>query len=706
MQKVVYTIIDDTAKKTLKDKVEFDHGLSGSKLSKKRADLDTIIKVYTNKGYEVVSQDEVPSAFDTDKSTDQVITIHLKHPTITVTPDNPQTPGGRIDGSEGIWPSEAGKEELTKTITRNIHYVDGLTRDEVADSVTQKVIFNRHVIIDKVTGAVLGYDTNRDDQVDITDSDDAWMTDSNTWAEVTSPDLSSKGYEAPDVSKVDEKVVTSNISDETVTVTYNRSMQKVVYTIIDDSADTTLEDKVAFDSGASETNLHKTQKDFDAIIKTYTDKGYEVVNQGTLPTAFDTDSSKDQEVVVHLKHAIITVTPEDPKKPGQPIDGSESNWPSEAGANALSKTITRTIDYLDELTSDKIADSVNQSMTFKRHVIIDKVTGEVLGYDTNGDDMVDTTDADDAWMTDSNTWAEVTSPDLSLKGYEAPDVSKVDEKVVTSNISDETVTVTYNRSMQKVVYTIIDDTAKKTLEDNVLLDTGPSGASLNKTQEDLQKIADGYGTKGYAIVSVDTLPEHFDIDPSTDQVVIIHLEHTYETITPDNAKTPGDPIDGSESVWPKEAGKENLQKSTTRTIEYIDGMTKENVADSVEQTVEFERHVILDKVTGEVLGYDTNDDNQVDTEDPDQAWMHTDGEWSEVVSPDLSSQGYEKPSMEKVEAENVDPSTETKTIQIVYEISNRIILPSTGGIGSLFYTISGLILTGIGWKGFRKNKKK
>ncbi|MBM6766038.1 LPXTG cell wall anchor domain-containing protein [Faecalicoccus pleomorphus] len=705
-QKVVYTIIDDTAKKTLKDKVEFDHGLSGSKLSKKRADLDTIIKVYTNKGYEVVSQDEVPSAFDTDKSTDQVITIHLKHPTITVTPDNPQTPGGRIDGSEGIWPSEAGKEELTKTITRNIHYVDGLTRDEVADSVTQKVIFNRHVIIDKVTGAVLGYDTNRDDQVDTTDADDAWMTDSDTWAEVTSPDLSSKGYEVPDISKVDEKVVTSNISDETVTVTYNRSMQKVVYTIIDDSAKKTLEDKVSFDSGASETDLHKIQKDFDAIIKTYTDKGYEVVSQDELPGTFDSDTSKDQEIVVHLKHATVTVTPDHPQTPGDPIDGSESNWPDGVDLDSLQKSITRTIDYVDGLTKDKVADSVTQTVTFTHHVVVDKVTGEVLGYDTNGDDTVDTTNADDAWMTDSNTWAEVTSPDLSSKGYEAPDVSKVDEKVVASNTSDETVIVTYNRSTQKVVYTIIDDTAKKTLEDNVLLDTGPSGASLNKTQEDLQKIADGYGTKGYAIVSVDTLPEHFDIDPSTDQVVIIHLEHTYETITPDNAKTPGDPIDGSESVWPKEAGKENLQKSTTRTIEYIDGMTKENVADSVEQTVEFERHVIIDKVTGEVLGYDTNDDNQVDTEGPDQAWMHTDGEWSEVVSPDLSSQGYEKPSMEKVEAENVDPSTETKTIQIIYEISNRIILPSTGGIGSLFYTISGLVLTGIGWKGFRKNKKK
>ena len=165
----------------------------------------------------------------------------------------------------------------------NIDYVDGLTKDKVADSVTQTVTFTHHVVVDKVTGEVLGYDTNGDDTVDTTNADDAWMTDSNTWAEVTSPDLSSKGYEAPDVSKVDEKVVTSNISDETVTVTYNRSMQKVVYTIIDDSADTTLEDKVSFDSGASGTDLHKTQKDFDAIIKTYTDKGYEVVSQDELP---------------------------------------------------------------------------------------------------------------------------------------------------------------------------------------------------------------------------------------------------------------------------------------------------------------------------------------------------------------------------------------------------------------------------------------
>ena len=125
-------------------------------------------------------------------------------------------------------------------------------------------------------------------------------------------------------------------------------------------------------------------------------------------------------------------------------------------------------------------------------------------------------------------------------------------------------------------------------------------------------------------------------------------------MTPEDPKKPGQPIDGSESNWPSEAGANALSKTITRTIDYLDELTSDKIADSVNQSVTFKRHVIIDKVTGEVLGYDTNDDNQVDTEDPDQAWMHTDGEWSEVVSPDLSSQGYEKPSMEKVEAENVD----------------------------------------------------
>ena len=705
-QKVVYTIIDDSTKKTLEDKVAFDSGASETNLHKTQKDFDVIIKTYTDKSYEVVSQDELPGTFDSDTSKDQEIVVHLKHATVTVTPDNPQTPGDPIDGSESNWPDGVDQVSLQKSITRTIDYVDGLTKEKVADSVEQTVTFTRHVVVDKVTGEVLGYDTNGDGMVDTKNADDAWMTDSNTWAEVTSPDLSSKGYEAPGVSKVDEKVVTSNTSDETVTVTYNRSPQKVVYTIIDDTANRTLKDKVEFDHGLSGSKLSKNKADLDTIVKVYTDKGYEVVSQDEVPSAFDTDKSIDQVITIHVKHPTITVTSDNPQIPGGRIDGSEGIWPSEAGKEELTKTITRTIHYVDGLTRDEVADSVTQKVIFNRYVIIDKVTGAVLGYDTNHDDQVDTTGADDAWMTDSNTWVEVTSPDLSSKGYEAPDVSKVDEKVVTSNISDETVTVTYNRSMQKVVYTIIDDSADTTLEDKVAFDSGVSETNLHKTQNDFDAIIKTYTDKGYEVVNQGTLPTAFDTDSSKDQEVVVHLKHAIITVTPEDPKKPGQPIDGSESNWPSEAGANALSKTITRTIDYLDELTSDKIADSVNQSVTFKRHVIIDKVTGEVLGYDTNDDNQVDTEDPDQAWMHTDGEWSEVVSPDLSSQGYEKPSMEKVEAENVDPSTETKTIQIVYEISNRIILPSTGGIGSLFYTISGLILTGIGWKGFRKNKKK
>ena len=153
-------------------------------------------------------------------------------------------------------------------------------------------------------------------------------------------------------------------------------------------------------------------------------------------------------------------------------------------------------------------------------MIIDKVTGEVLGYDTNGDGMVDTTNADDAWMTDSNIWNEVISPDFSGRGFGTPSLAKVDS---------ETVDVFMDSKQIKVLY-----------------------------------------------------------------------PHTYVTITPDNPQTPGEPIDGTEMNWPDGVDLDSLQKSITRTIDYVDGLTHKKVADSVTQKVTFNRHVIIDKVKGTV----------------------------------------------------------------------------------------------------------
>ncbi|WP_306418166.1 mucin-binding protein, partial [Lactiplantibacillus mudanjiangensis] len=68
---------------------------------------------------------------------------------------------------------------------------------------------------------------------------------------------------------------------------------------------------------------------------------------------------------------------------------------------------------MDKKTGKVVANQVVQDVTFNRTAIVDNVTGELLGYDTNGDGEVDVSvaDGDQAWTTDNNEWASVTSPD-------------------------------------------------------------------------------------------------------------------------------------------------------------------------------------------------------------------------------------------------------------------------------------------------------
>ncbi|MGA3557964.1 MucBP domain-containing protein, partial [Lactiplantibacillus plantarum] len=55
---------------------------------------------------------------------------------------------------------------------------------------------------------------------------------------------------------------------------------------------------------------------------------------------------------------------------------------------SMTKTTERTINYLDKKTGKVVANQVVQDVTFNRTAIVDKVTGELLGYDTNGDGEV------------------------------------------------------------------------------------------------------------------------------------------------------------------------------------------------------------------------------------------------------------------------------------------------------------------------------
>ena len=165
-QKVLYTVIDDTEQKTLRDKEELVVGESDSNLpASATADYDNVVEFYKSKGYELVSQEPLPNKFDTDDSVDQVVTIHFKH------------------GSES-------KVE-TKKVSLTINYSGA--GDKTPASHVEEATWTRTVTTDKVTGAITDNGT--------------WVADKTKYAKVTSPVID--GYTA-DVLVVEEETVTQD----------------------------------------------------------------------------------------------------------------------------------------------------------------------------------------------------------------------------------------------------------------------------------------------------------------------------------------------------------------------------------------------------------------------------------------------------------------------------------------------------------------
>ena len=117
------------------------------------------------------------------------------------------------------------------------------------------------------------------------------------------------------------------------------------------------------------------------------------------------------------------------------------------------KSVTRTINYLDGKTGEKIptdliaTNPVAQTVNLHRTEIIDD-NGKVIGYGTISKDGKSYTINND-WVVDGK-WASVTSPDLSAKGYKAPrfengtSAARVDEVIVGSGTKDATVNYDHN----------------------------------------------------------------------------------------------------------------------------------------------------------------------------------------------------------------------------------------------------------------------
>ena len=599
--------VDDTTNATL-DQAPLPEGEVGTKINYTTADK---IKNYQDLGYELVSNDFTDGSQVYEKTGDDFI-VHLKHATKTITPEDPATPGDPINPKGNAeYPNGVAKDDLTETVKRMINYVDDQGKPvngspDGTSSYVQTVTFKRTAVVDKVTGKLLGYDTNNDGQVDTTDAERAWSPARDEFAEVASKTPAEVGFTHVDRPTVASHVVLPGDQDATVTVVYSKDSLAVAGTIqyIDDTTGALLDEK-ALPEGEVGAKINYTTAD---KIKNYQDLGYELVSNN-FSDGTQTYAKAGNDFVVHLKHATKTITPEDPATPGQPINPKgNAEYPNGVAKDDLTDTVTRTINYVDAdgnpvKGGPNGETTIKQTVTFKRAAVIDKVTGQLLGYDTNNDGQVDTTDAERAWSPMHGEFDEVESKTPAEVGYLHVDRPKVNVYGVVPGDQDIVEKVVYSNDPMVVAGTIqyIDDTTGVLLDEDVLPE-GEVGTKISYTTAD--KIRN-YENKGYELVS-NNFTDGAQTYSKDGNDFVVHLKHKTQTITPNDPDlvTPGEPInpnDPNSPVYPPATARENLIKAATQTIHYV-GAGDQTPADKV-QTKEdaFTRTVTIDKVTGKVL---------------------------------------------------------------------------------------------------------
>ena len=611
--------IDDMTGKELNSE-NLKKGTVGSKIDYQTADK---IKDYEDHGYELVSNDFKDGKQTYAKEGNDFV-VHLKHATKSVTPDNPATPGQPINPKgDAKYPKGITKNDLTATVKRTINYVDedGNKVNGAPDgtsSYVQTAEFTRTAIVDKVTGKILGYDTDNDGKVDTENANRAWTPIEKTLEAVKSADPSSVGYDKVDTANVSPLVVTPDQGDKTVTVTYSNNPVSGTIKYIDDTTGVELDsDNLPSGKIGSTINYKTADK-----IKSYKDQGYELVSNDF------TDGSQvykktGNDFVVRLKHKTQTITPNDPNPvtPGQPINPNNPNspvYPTGVDHKNLAKDATQTIHYIgagDKTPADNI---VRQKDAFTRTVTIDKVTGKILtitpwstktfntvntpvvnGYHADKKvaggltATVDNPNVEDTvnyapngklipvdpngkpipgadtptYTTDPKNPTKVLNPTVpSIDGWEPKDKRPGDS--ITPKDPGRDTPVPYDQVVSGMIKYIDDTTGKELSSEN--LEKGIVGSKINYFTKD--KIKD-YEDHGYELVSND-FNDGKQTYAKEDNDFIVHLKHaTKETVS---------------------------YKDATQTIHYT-GAGSDTPADKVQtEKHAFSKTDTIDKVTGEV----------------------------------------------------------------------------------------------------------
>ena len=726
--------VDTKTNTTLTTQNDVAHGDSGSTIPTSVTEtLKSTIKSYLDKGY-VIDPNKVsgtvPNTFDfSDQAANgadkehQVVTIYLTHGTVTVTGNDPKTPGEPInpkDPNGSKYPPEAGKDKLVISSQNIIHYYDEAGNKLRDDKVTtDDSTLTREVTIDKVTSDVIstgkwtggkeyenvntpvvnGYYTDRASAgastVTPADADpnsgrvhNGVITNETTviyhpMGHIIPIDKSGNkipGAETPIFTndpKDPTKASTTNSpiipgyhletpSDSAITpdepgkdrpVVYVADTQELKVQVFDLDGDTPDEPLKTDKTGAtvdftgdSFTNFPSdVATNVDSLIKYYTDRGYLVKTKPSdeeLSGKFDGDKTQTQYLKLQLVHDKATVTGNDPKTPGEPINPKDPNgvkYPSDVSKDNLVISSEVIIHYegAGEKTPKNVIRTVDKTLT--RTVTIDKVTGKV----TNTSD----------WSSNTTEYESVLTP--QIQGYTSDKV-QVDKVSITKDNAGEakngkityTFNVVYTPDKQQLILKVHDEDTQSYLGDPVIFDGYTDQEAGNSPVDKLEELKKKYLDLGYEIVKIPQLDKNYDDTANVGgepdkkpQVFVLKVKHRIVPVTPDDPKTPDDIIPDSNQNYPGGLTETDLSRTITRTIvvNFPSGTNQE-----IKQVVTYTRTATVDAVTKEVKY---------------SAWTTKNSNWPKYVAPVVP--GY-TPDKDMIELTYVPADGKDVTIEINY----------------------------------------
>ncbi len=510
--KVIYKAYDQsTGTNEEIDLAGFDTEISGKvndpvpadQASQRTTDIKNIL---TKMGYQYVSDTAAPETFGTDT---QIINLYFTH-------QKNETPEEKTVTRKINIPGENGQtiEVIQTTTVHRTNTTDGITR------ITTPGDWSEAEFPEYDAGQVKGHTTKINGQ--------------------------------PGTTVASEKVkvvdgVPQNGDDVTVTYDANPGTQTIKY--VDENGNPVGSNQVIDGNvGDSETVNQKIED------------GYELVPGATIPAKV-TIQDTDNPIIITLRSKKVTVTPDSPKNPGDPIDGTEGKtYPKGVSESDLNRTVTR------KIIEDKPTGSVtvsDESVKFTRTATINVATGAV----TYSDWQV---------VSPTNKFTEYVLGDSDqVWGYTASR-SKVDASTPSVDAGDQEIHITYAKQDHTVTVNYVDTESGDSIVHQTVV-TGKTG----ETKEVPNEVPEGY-----ELAKDSSVPGTIDFgQPTSDETVkLIHKTETLTDETPD---------------LPNGVTSADLKHTVTRTINVYstDGKT---ITYTKNQSATFKRTVTYDEVTKKI----------------------------------------------------------------------------------------------------------